>query len=291
MSPSPRPAGGSQVAGRRSARSEMRTESAGIVITAKAFPSIGTMTCEKQFLPANNTFLYCSEACRLHDRSTQPYSQSRSNSYSTASPTTSSTPTSPSFTSPYGSSHTLYGISSPDDGPDILPRFSPTQSRPRSYYSPYPDSLSGEDSVAPVRPMTSIYHATSPQVPSQSLHSASSSSTALASLRELAIALPRTTSRTESDMPTDTSTSPLSKAWNFIPFANTKSGPNCTSNHTSTRSREDLHSYARTYGGVGTGVYAGAQGMERPLPPRTGPSGYGHRPRSVDLVTPFSVGL
>ncbi|MBN6743437.1 hypothetical protein JKG47_23875 [Acidithiobacillus sp. MC6.1] len=21
------------------------------------------MTCEKQFLPANNTFLYCSEAC------------------------------------------------------------------------------------------------------------------------------------------------------------------------------------------------------------------------------------
>jgi hypothetical protein len=29
-------------------------------------------------------------------------------------------------------------------------------------------------------------------------------------------------------------------------------------------------------------------GMDRPLPPRSGPSGYGHRPKSIDLVTPFS---
>lgn len=33
---------------------------------------------------------------------------------------------------------------------------------------------------------------------------------------------------------------------------------------------------------------AGAVGMERPLPPRSG--GYSHRPRSMDLVTPFSAG-
>jgi hypothetical protein len=29
-------------------------------------------------------------------------------------------------------------------------------------------------------------------------------------------------------------------------------------------------------------------GMDRPLPPGSGPSGCGHRPRSIDLVTPFS---
>lgn len=33
---------------------------------------------------------------------------------------------------------------------------------------------------------------------------------------------------------------------------------------------------------------SGMVGMERPLPPRSG--GYSHRPRSMDLVTPYSVG-
>lgn len=73
------------------------------------------------------------------------------------------------------------------------------------------------------------------------------------------------------------------------------------------RSREDLHSYGagggKSYGmtttasgsttpGYGTAGYGntGGMGMDRPLPPRSGPGGYGHRPRSIDLVTPFSAG-
>ncbi|KAH8801509.1 hypothetical protein F5884DRAFT_824591 [Xylogone sp. PMI_703] len=246
---------------------------------SESFPQY-CMTCEKQFVPANSTFLYCSEDCRLHDRSTR-YSQSRSSSYSATSATTSTTPTSPTFTSPYGSTQSLYGISSPDDGPDILPRFSPTQSQPRSYYPSDPDSFSREDPISVVQPMVSTSRTSLSRTLSQGLRSASGSSTALASLRELATALPRNSSRTDLDASPVSSTSPLTKAWNLIPFTSSKYG------NGSSRSREDLPGYAKTYGGM----YAGAQGMDRPLPPRSGPSGYGHRPRSVDLVTPFSVEL
>ena len=50
--------------------------------------------------------------------------------------------------------------------------------------------------------------------------------------------------------------------------------------------------------GYGLGITPGAtgysntggMGMDRPLPPRSGPGGYGHRPRSIDLVTPYSQG-
>jgi hypothetical protein len=54
----------------------------------------------------------------------------------------------------------------------------------------------------------------------------------------------------------------------------------------SVQSREDLHSYG-TVGGYGN---TGGMGMDRPLPPRSGPGGYGHRPRSIDLVTPYTTG-
>lgn len=59
------------------------------------------------------------------------------------------------------------------------------------------------------------------------------------------------------------------------------------------RSKEDLHSYGNGGGygygkSHGTGGYGntGGMGMDRPLPPRTA----GHRPKSVDLVTPFGTG-
>ena len=44
-----------------------------------------------------------------------------------------------------------------------------------------------------------------------------------------------------------------------------------------------------TYGTPTIGGYGstGGMGMDRPLPPRSGPGGYGHRPRSIDLVTPY----
>ena len=46
---------------------------------------------------------------------------------------------------------------------------------------------------------------------------------------------------------------------------------------------------ATTGGGYTAAGYGstGGMGMDRPLPPRSGPGGYGHRPRSIDLVTPF----
>ena len=34
----------------------------------------------------------------------------------------------------------------------------------------------------------------------------------------------------------------------------------------------------------------GGMGMDRPLPPRSGPGGYGNRPKSIDLVTPYTPG-
>lgn len=51
------------------------------------------------------------------------------------------------------------------------------------------------------------------------------------------------------------------------------------------RSREDLHTYGRSHS-----TYGQTGGMDRPLPPRNGP-GYGHRPKSIDLVTPTSAAI
>lgn len=78
-----------------------------------------------------------------------------------------------------------------------------------------------------------------------------------------------------------------------MPFTSKHSmskGSYATSSRSRTGSREDLAGHT-AYGGTTLGMYAGAQGMERPLPPRSGPSGYAHRPRSVDLVTPYVVGV
>lgn len=53
--------------------------------------------------------------------------------------------------------------------------------------------------------------------------------------------------------------------------------------------RKEDGASAKSYGQPSIGGYGntGGMGMDRPLPPRSGP-GYGHRPRSIDLVTPFS---
>ncbi|TVY13547.1 hypothetical protein LARI1_G008631, partial [Lachnellula arida] len=88
------------------------------------------MNCEKQFLPVNNT-LYCSEAsqidpisinsCRLHDQNPAP--SSHSDAYSPSA----YAPSSPPLT-PYTRHFSSLPFSIPDDGPDIVPKFSPTQS-------------------------------------------------------------------------------------------------------------------------------------------------------------------
>ncbi|KAL2064377.1 hypothetical protein VTL71DRAFT_4871 [Oculimacula yallundae] len=273
--------------------------------SGESFPQF-CMTCEKQFLPANNTFLYCSEACRAHDQA--PSQPIRSNSYSSSPPLT-----------PYANQFSYPSTTTYEDGPDIIPRFSPTQSRPRSYFNsdPYPQSY---------QPSTT--YSSSPQTQ----YNTSSSSTALASLRELATALPKSSkssSRSHKNRSNDPESPPKSNAssitrtgsgvWDYIPFtsssktatptpsatpgnsySNTKESANygnggygvSQSYGAAGRSKEDLQSYGNAGYGYGygkshgTGGFGstGGMGMDRPLPPRTA----GHRPKSVDLVTPFS---
>jgi hypothetical protein len=262
----------------------------------------------------------------------------------------SNSPTSPSLSSPTPYSYvrplsTAYPTSADRD---IIPRASPTTLRPRSYFASEPCPTKAVP-ISPSRP------------------SANSSSSALASLRELSAALentraevrdrhgslasrpippPSTGSGSDADgedgeaesAQTSGTTSPVSRSasgvWSYMTFvgsaSNTASAmpplkPVARSYTTpqSTRSNSNSNYAYGTYAGAGTagsrkagygyGTYvngskdtskyryapatstvplataaSGLVGMERPLPPRSG--GYSHRPRSIDLVTPYSVG-
>ncbi|KAI1333770.1 hypothetical protein F5Y15DRAFT_324898 [Xylariaceae sp. FL0016] len=82
----------------------------------ESFPQF-CMTCEKQFIPQDESVLYCSEACRNHDRS------SSSSLHSSAKPH-----------DPYGGNMPFYSAGNSEPR-DIIPRASP--SRPSStYWSP-----------------------------------------------------------------------------------------------------------------------------------------------------------
>jgi hypothetical protein len=259
--------------------------------------------------------------CRLHDLTPPTNTQSNRSSYYGAN---TSPPLSPSaYSRGFPSALSTTNTPSHEEGPDIIPRFSPTISRPRSYFNsdPYPSAHS-------------VSYQPSPTVPSSppSRHYNSQSSTALASLRELADALPKSKSKSKGkrkdkkDSDSDSeerSTQRMSRTgsgvWNYIPsIPFTSSSRNTTPSITpagsytappasnaqytvssssygpvsyaggygnaSGRSREDLYSYGKSHGAVN---YNTMGGMDRPLPPRGGPGGYGHRPKSVDLVTPF----
>jgi len=142
-----------------------------------------------------------------------------------------------------------------------------------------------------------------------SIYTNSRSSTALASLRELATTLPKTTRRAE-DSPPKSAASSISRTgsgvWNYMPFVSKTIEPTPESSYSQMgyasqsygayssngygRKEEATaksYSYA-TVPSVGGYGNTGGMGMDRPLPPRSGPGGYGHRPRSIDLVTPFS---
>jgi len=264
----------------------------------ESFPQF-CMSCERQIQSSSNTFLYCSEACRvndLHSPTTPPL---------TPHNPTSLTPSRYSF------------FSSADQERDIIPRASPTQSRPRSYFNSEPYAYSTTSGFRPSNPTTS------------SSSRNSKSSTALASLRELATALPQYPS--SSSTQTQTSSSLMEKSssavWSYMPFTQTTSSSSVkyaapvayAKSHTATPTPSTTPgnsytaSYAQAYysngGGSASGsrrgsivgnsnadayaamgISAGAVGMERPLPHRYGGS-TSHRPRSVDLVTPFPAGF
>lgn len=93
-----------------------------------------------------------------------------------------------------------------------------------------------------------------------------------------------------------------SAVWNYIPFTIGASGRGDTpgsswSGEKEMEKHEKKMEKSEKRDGLGLGLpkatlTAGygstvGMGMDRPLPSRTGPAGYSHRPRSVDLVTPF----
>ncbi|PBP15723.1 hypothetical protein BUE80_DR013512 [Diplocarpon rosae] len=207
-----------------------------------------------------------------------------------------------------------YSSQAYDEGPDIIPRFSPTQSRPRSYFNsdPYPRSSSQYHSDFSSQFQYQYPDREGEQGPEREDHA---SSTALASLRSLATALPKSSRSGSRDAAPESPPHSISRngsgVWDYIPsrFTGSKTtaptpsatpgnswtmtyGAHQSQSYGAGRSREDLHGYGKNPGGAygeGGGFGSmGGMGMDRPLPPRRGPSGYGHRPKSIDLVTPFS---
>jgi hypothetical protein len=162
------------------------------------------------------------------------------------------------------------------DGPDIIPRFSPTQSRPRSYFNsePYPSSYH-HPTPTPLDTTTST---------STNSHAHSRSSTALASLRDLAAALPRSPIAPDSPPPSAASRN-SSAVWDYIPFSHSKTSTPTATPANSYTAPQSYHPPAdpwpRDDDPFAAVVYTG---MDRPLPPRTG----SYRVRNIDLVTPYS---
>ncbi|CAL3968613.1 unnamed protein product [Diplocarpon coronariae] len=249
------------------------------------------MTCEKQFSPASNTCLYCSESCRIHDQAP------------TARPT--SFYASPSPVAPYPRP---YSALTYDEGPDIIPPFSPTQSRPRSYFHSDPYPQSHDHCGSPSQSQDPDPDREGEQDLEREDYTSSS---ALASLRSLATALPKSSRSSSTDAAPVSPPHSISRSgsgvWDYMPsrFTGSKTAAptpsatpgnsytkNCGQSYGAGRSREDLYAYGKSqgaaYGGGGGFGSIGGMGMDRPLPPRTGPSGFGHRPKSTDLVTPFS---
>lgn len=228
----------------------------------------------------------------------------------------------------------------PSDGPDIVPRASPTIPRPRSYFGSEPFPTSG----AAYGQDASFNYLSYGYVEGHNTIVDGTGSTALASLRELSSVLQctRTSSKThdyrstdadhrgrlgsgssrsgtstqsgsDDDSPTRVPADPhkLSKSasgvWSYMPFASGASKgadlsrtyeppsmlPPPATGHkarnlsgSSTKSTNYTLATATSTADVyGIGLSRNP-GMDRPLPPRSG--GYGHRPKSIDLVTPFS---
>ncbi|KAI9733760.1 MAG: hypothetical protein M1818_007174 [Claussenomyces sp. TS43310] len=314
--------------------------------------------CEKQIDASSGSYLYCSESCRQRDLSAASgsshhrYTPSGSSTYDAFSSSNALSHMSPPRT-PYANF-----TFSPSDGPDIVPRASPTIPRPRSYFGsePFPtSSTQGQYAISSSLPYVYPNGASG--------YVEGSNSNALASLRELSSALqssrPHKTqpvsgreadreldlmernrrrqlgsgsqsrgenSRSGSDDESPVRAchgTPMSKSasgvWSYMPFASaTSKGDISRTYSTPSIVQQQSGGYAQggrsaahtsrtgSRAGSGSGSAASSNytlttplssndtfgltrnpGMDRPLPPRSG--GYGHRPKSIDLVTPFSA--
>lgn len=125
----------------------------------ESFPQY-CMSCEKQFVPQDDRFLYCSEACRVHDHTHSTPAPSKSSSRSYAGPVSYASANYPYYSAEYSESR------------DIIPRASP--SRPSSmHYSPPATSYNGatlsalrslsiQDDSPPSPSMAGAYHSYNP---------------------------------------------------------------------------------------------------------------------------------
>ncbi|KXX78007.1 hypothetical protein MMYC01_205278 [Madurella mycetomatis] len=99
----------------------------------ESFPQY-CMICEKQFVPSDDQFLYCSETCRMHDQNSAGASAAPSR---------------------YGSSHsaTQYPFfSGPPEPRDIIPRASP--SRPSSTHISPPATPATQSAVSALKSLS-----------------------------------------------------------------------------------------------------------------------------------------
>lgn len=207
----------------------------------EAFPQF-CMTCEKQFLHSQTTLLYCSDRCRLRDQPALSNITSSRFIYNDYMPATNLR----------------------TEGPDILPRYSPTPSYP-----------------APHRP-------------------ASSPNQALESLRSLATALPRVKDSSSPSVPRSRAGSGFWSHASFTAKATVKPGlePSppayiVSQGHGPVFSVKNLGSktdYFASYSGyMNSRKWDTLTDTNRPLPKKVATAGCGQRSRSIDLITPLGI--
>ena len=213
----------------------------------ESFPQY-CMSCEKQFVPQDDRFLYCSEACRVHDQNhhSADASAAAAAARSYASPS--------SVTSPSPASLYPYYSAANAESRDIIPRASP--SRPNSmHYSP-------------------------PATPSQANHSSAILALRSLSIRDSSPPSPGGIMGTyHPNIWPFTSTGTSSARGG----AGTASPSTSYSRPASTVFSS---TYDSAYYGGGGGGGGGAPTLERPHPPLRRAGTYS-RPKSIELVTPM----
>ncbi|KAH8890784.1 hypothetical protein GQ53DRAFT_765522 [Thozetella sp. PMI_491] len=110
-----------------------------------SFPTY-CMTCEKQFVPQDERFLYCSEACRMHDQTLAP----------------STTPSSRHSNHHYSAYPHYAGHSEPKD---IIPRASPSRPHSTHFSPPTTPSTTHTSAISALRSLS--IRPPSPPSPSQ----------------------------------------------------------------------------------------------------------------------------
>ncbi|CAK7241801.1 MAG: hypothetical protein STHCBS139747_003272 [Sporothrix thermara] len=213
----------------------------------ESFPQF-CMTCEKQFVAKDDSFLYCSETCRDYDQEhgASVSAQSFKNSYSS-------------------SSRDYFGESR--EPRDIIPRASP--SRPHSTYFSLPPSPTNMSSTMPATASSAMA-----ALRSLSLRDASPPSPTLA---------PSTSgiwpfsSRSSAASPGNSYTQPSAVYASTYDHGHGHGHGHDYGHYRSTGASSNYYTY-----GAGQSGYLAA---ERPLPPRR-PGSYS-RPKSIELVTPL----